>query len=361
MKYGFDEKSIKIKENDYIFGASKLPNVIFNETGQWETPTYEPQADKYETWGCTVWGSQNQIEIFFKKVFGFEPNYSEAFTYRFSDIKEGGADPQNAYESIRHNGVIDNALLSLPDTLEELRTLDISQSLIDKGEEWLLRYEFKHEWLIKPSKELIKNQLRCSPIAIAVTAWYEENGLYVDYGQPNTHWCVAFGYIEDARGLILKVFDSYDHSVKLLHPNHFISIAKGIYVGVIAQRKKNWIQNLWDFFLDIINPDRLRTGGLARSPKWGTVRKQFLLENPECAVCGKKSTLLSTNEIHHCIPFSQKPALELEKSNLITLCREHHFEFGHCSLSWKCYNERMMETINLIADVKNKARKQLQK
>src|SRR3990167_9702 len=225
--YGFNESLIEIKPEDYILGSTKLPNIVHRLEGQWNTPIYEPQADKYETWGCTVWGMENQAEIYSMEVFGFEPNYDERFIYLLSDIQEGGANPQNAYEAARANGLIDNELL--PDTFAEFKDKSyLTDERKDKGQEWRQKkYEFLHDYLISPTKETIKENLKFSPIAISVTAWMQDDkGLYIDNGQLNTHWCVVYGYFEDERGIILKVFDSYDHSHKLLHPDHQLSVAK---------------------------------------------------------------------------------------------------------------------------------------
>ena len=68
-----------------------------------------------------------------------------------------------------------------------------------------------------------------------------------------------------------------------------------------------------------------------RSPKWAAVRKDFLKQNPVCALCGGTATL----EVHHKKPFHLHPELELEPSNLITLCESKkngvtcHLFFGH--------------------------------
>jgi 5-methylcytosine-specific restriction enzyme A len=68
-----------------------------------------------------------------------------------------------------------------------------------------------------------------------------------------------------------------------------------------------------------------------RSPKWQTVRKNFLKSHGECAVCGGKTKL----EVHHIKPFHEYPELELEEENLITLCESDsggvvcHLFFGH--------------------------------
>ena len=58
-----------------------------------------------------------------------------------------------------------------------------------------------------------------------------------------------------------------------------------------------------------------------RSSKWPSVRKNHLKDFPCCAVCGGIKKL----EVHHIIPFNDNPSLELEPSNLITLCESKSF------------------------------------
>src|SRR3990167_10903778 len=82
--------------------------------------------------------------------------------------------------------------------------------------------------------------------------------------------------------------------------------------------------------------------GAQRSAKWGQVRREFLKENPFCAVCGKKGIILNRIEIHHCVPFSVDRDLELKFGNLMTLCRRDHFFVGHL-LNWKSWNPSVRE------------------
>lgn len=56
--------------------------------------------------------------------------------------------------------------------------------------------------------------------------------------------------------------------------------------------------------------------GKKRSKDWPKVRDKHLKEHPACAVCGNKKK----TEVHHIKPFHMAPELELEPSNLITLC-----------------------------------------
>lgn len=74
--------------------------------------------------------------------------------------------------------------------------------------------------------------------------------------------------------------------------------------------------------------------GAKRSPKWPAVQRQYLVKYSECAVCEKCKDI----EVHHILPFHLFPDHELLPENLISLCRTHHFLFGHLSADWSCFN-----------------------
>lgn len=84
--------------------------------------------------------------------------------------------------------------------------------------------------------------------------------------------------------------------------------------------------------------------GLSRSGHWPVIRKQHLEKNPTCAVCGGKDKL----EVHHMRPFHLHPDLELELSNLITLCESEkngincHLLMGHLG-NFKSFNIHVVE------------------
>lgn len=80
-----------------------------------------------------------------------------------------------------------------------------------------------------------------------------------------------------------------------------------------------------------------------RSPKWKTIRKNHLKDNPNCAACGAKDKL----EVHHIEPVHTSPEKELDPSNLVTLCDTPcHLTFGHL-MNYKSWNP------NIVEDCKN--------
>jgi hypothetical protein len=239
MNYGLQTGLQELEA--FVLGLSPMPRIPYNESGDWEKflPKYENQTTKtgQETSGCTVWGSQNQIETFIKGVYGKENNYSERFTYLLVPIQPSkGADPQNTYETIRKHGLVDDAKLPMTDTIAEyLDTTGITGSLRALGQNWLYTHDFKHEWIWTQNNrpdnylEVLKEELKTCPIGVSVTAWRQVNGAYVSDSGGNNHWCLL--YKIDSEGYPW-VFDSYDHSKKKLSKDHNIRRAKRIWVNV---------------------------------------------------------------------------------------------------------------------------------
>lgn len=67
------------------------------------------------------------------------------------------------------------------------------------------------------------------------------------------------------------------------------------------------------------------------------MRRAHLRLQPVCQACGTTDNL----EVHHKRPFHLHPELELQDSNLLTLCEKKghdcHFVFGHFH-NWSAYN-----------------------
>ena len=241
--FGFIEEDVKITEEDYKFGYS-LERKTLVPDGNWEPflPKYEGQATIYETWACTVYAGQNQIETYLKKVFGTDENYSERYNYILANIKEPGASPTDAYETFRKKGLINDTELPYSNTYEEFVTpkpMDIKH--LEEGKKWLQTYDYKHEWVRSNDMHaIIKHALRYSTIAVSVSAWFLKDGLYVDMGVPNNHFVLCYGFDGD----VPLIFDSYDQSKKRLSPNHTIKFAKRI---LLKKRVKSFsvIKTRW--------------------------------------------------------------------------------------------------------------------
>jgi hypothetical protein len=71
-----------------------------------------------------------------------------------------------------------------------------------------------------------------------------------------------------------------------------------------------------------------------RASQWRRVREKHLEKEPACVACGRKENVI----VHHILPVSIAPELELAENNLVTLCAAPcHIVFGHF-FSYHCYN-----------------------
>lgn len=96
--------------------------------------------------------------------------------------------------------------------------------------------------------------------------------------------------------------------------------------------------------------------GQPRSHQWPKVRAEHLAVNPACRVCKSKSNV----EVHHKQPFHLHPELELDPSNLITLCSnpncKSHLTLGHLG-DYQLSNPNVDEDAGLIGKRREDARK----
>ena len=63
-----------------------------------------------------------------------------------------------------------------------------------------------------------------------------------------------------------------------------------------------------------------------------------------CAACGSaRSSNGNRIDIHHIFPVSENPEKAAIQSNLISMCRKHHYTIGHCS-NWNWHNTNVEAT-----------------
>ena len=235
--------------NAYILGGLvSLPKIVLQEDGQWDDylPITEYQAPNYETFACTCYGTTSILEILLKKIEGKEYNFAERYPYNIAEIEPPGADPHVIANILKDNGLVNQIELPMPDTLEEYKSpRPMTAQYLVKGN--LFPYKIGHEFVFKrsDSQEVkiinMKECLNYSPLGVSVTAWQEQDGVYVDNDQPNTHWTIIYGWNDKG----WKCFDSYPPYHKIVSFDHHIEVAKR-YTLV----KKTPSKNYW--FVDII-------------------------------------------------------------------------------------------------------------
>ena len=224
----------------YKLGAIELPKVILRPDSQWAgwIPIDELQhTPSFDSYGCTIYGTENIQQTMERAIYGKTNEYDERYNYNILKINPPGADPHDAAESFRNDGVV-SGLFPMTSTYEEyaqprpMPTKYVSQGIAHP-------YMLLHQWLWTKSQsketrtKLIKEYLQYSPLGVSVTAWNCSSGICVDSGKRNTHWTMLYGYND--KGWL--IYDSYAPHRKILSYDHNIECCKR-YILVPSTRKE---------------------------------------------------------------------------------------------------------------------------
>jgi hypothetical protein len=250
-------KEDRIKPEDWRFGASG--DTILQADRDWRPflPVREYQHQNgLETQGCTIHHTHNPYEILCKRLFGFEPNFSDRYLHIRSGTTQQGNSPHHVAEVFRkYVGGIPESLLPFSPNIDTWTKYTSGVSFGHKlaGITWLKDFEPTHEWVVDGTEtndaDAIYDALQFSPVSVAGDAWNEENGIYVRKGMDN-HW-VTIVYAE--KGKYFLAFDSYgniqnDDVFKKLDWNYGFSRAKRYAMkkreGIDLQFKIRMLQGL---------------------------------------------------------------------------------------------------------------------
>ena len=259
-QFGYIKDSIA--EEDFVLGSLQIPTEVLVSTGQWDDflPTVEIQrTEKYETYGCTIFGTQNALEFLFKRVFGELKNFSERYIYIFTSTRPPGNSPKTIIEAIRKQcGMIDEEILpmSKAETYEDyIQPEPLPVMLTWKGEDFLKNHKVNWEWVFNDNQihnrnEAIKTALQYSPLGIAVYAWqydYDKKVYVRSKGKEDNHWCVLYGYEE---GKFWKIYDSYDSTLKQLDWN--FGFERALRYRIEKIEHINWWQKFINYLKELI-------------------------------------------------------------------------------------------------------------
>lgn len=251
----------KREPEDYVFGGmGNLGGAVLQENGQWDEylPLFERQnINGVETYACASFGTLSAIEILLKRKFGIDENYSDrwcAWNSGTDPYINKGNSPHKVAETLRKAGTPVQQKWDFSSditTVEKFYENPPPKLFEDAREDFINKWGFKHQY-VNGNPDDIKAALKYSPVCISVSAWYEENGIFVQKGTDN-HWVVAYGYDDEKR--VYKIFDTYDicyngvceNQKKLYSYDAKIAIAKGYFVEKIAQKKSMW-QKAVDMF-----------------------------------------------------------------------------------------------------------------
>lgn len=268
-----------ITSDHYILGGGMIPKIIIRADRQWTNFLPDPEKQfnsSFDTFGCTVFGTLNALEVFLTAIGYRQENKSDRCLYIFSDTHPPGNDPHVVSETIRNVGVVPESDLPFSpeiDTLEKFTALtdwERKADLVD-ARKWLQTFEYLHEWVFESGIPLAEKQkriwecLQYSPIGASVRAWaMNDAGLYCKQpGEEDNHWTVIVGGVF---GEYWIIFDTYpDDSglfLKKLAWDYDFGFAKRYHVeqtmltpedekSVVDDRPDFW-EAAWDFIKSLI-------------------------------------------------------------------------------------------------------------
>jgi len=238
--------------NGYVLGAKGgMRMEEINPSGDWTDyiPSFESQRRSIETSSCTEYGTISAIQILEKFKFGEEHNYSERALAILAENTPSGNSPHKVADTIRKFGLVPEEYLPFDDSIQSWdEYMDAEdKSIMMKGQEWLDKYEFNHEW-VKTDPEVLMIALKTSPVGVAVYAWNKEDGYFTKpNGANDNHWTLNIvGYKEGEYWLIWDSYLDDGEPFKKLPWDYNFGFAKVYYLN---KRKPS----LWDRFISWIS------------------------------------------------------------------------------------------------------------
>ena len=276
----------KLDSTQYILGSMlSLPKIILQGNMQWglSLPSEERQhRATFDTFNCTSFATLNCFEIILNKVYGKYENKSDRFLGIVAGTKPPGNDPHVVAEAGRKNGFINESSLPFDqdiDTVNEYYSFIFADEnkCRKEGVGFINQYEIGHEWVFTGSisksarMALMKEALQYSPLGVSVSGWHEQNGVYMDNGQPNNHWTVVYGFNEQG----WLCFDSYSPYKKVISYDHDIRFCKRYSLKFKEQTKENWLISLIKTVLRQIRPVKTVPDPIPLAPQVKSPRERL--------------------------------------------------------------------------------------
>ena len=222
-----------ILNKDGIFGSERSfvgKGPVIQENGQWDDflVPHEHQANSdFDTMSCVTWGHNNQKEIYMKRVYGVEKNYSDRFLAKAAGTTKQGNTPQKVYETARTGGALDELEWPWSSDIKtwEQYMAEIPRLLFIKAKDWLLGFDLWHDY-VPTNPEALRTALKWSPVGVSNALQEGVDGVYYKpEGWRDIHWAVLIGYHDNGDW---KLEDTYPPFVKRVRADTKFEVAKVI-------------------------------------------------------------------------------------------------------------------------------------
>jgi len=259
-----------VKATAYRFGSGQLTGTPLREDGNW-SDYLPPQEDQnirgIESSACYVEASQHSIATIQEEQFNLpDQNYSARFNTLLSNSTIFGGDPIAGGQSIRHDGLIPDAMMPFGssvqswDDFHSWKDVNKAKCLL-AGLDWLKKWKpeydivFTREESVEAKYAKLRNALKYCPCPISVTAWYEDDGVYVKPAGSIDNHLVEAVYLDEQNRLHIR--DTYAPYEKVLEPyfNFDFCLRWSLAQLSTPEFTSNWLWNmirsLKEFFKDM--------------------------------------------------------------------------------------------------------------
>lgn len=254
----------ELPEQHYQFGSGQLKGTPLREDGDWRDflPLEEVQnINGVESSACYINAEQNGIATLLEEMFAIkDSNFSSRFNVIRSQGTMQGGDPILGIQSIKNDGVIDEAILPFTDAIkswwefasykggDEALCLKLGQEWASK---WRVGYDIVFTRDENPERKYLKlrEALKYSPVCMSVMGWYSNNGVYIKPPQvSDNHLCLCVYLDEQNRPYF---WDTYSPHLKVGEPfyNSDFALRLSVDKKEVVECKQNW----WDMFINWLN------------------------------------------------------------------------------------------------------------
>lgn len=259
-----------IPESAYRFGSGQLVGTPLRENGNWIDylpPEEEQRQHGVESSACFVEASQHSLATIQEEQFDLpDQNYSARFNALLSNGSVIGGNPLIAGDSFRHDGLIPEDMMPFGEEVSNWNEYHSWKGVDEQKcratglkwlEDWQPNYDlgFTREEPAMSKYIKLREILKYCPPAVSVTAWYEQNGVYIKPAGMSDNHLVLLVYIDELNRPY--IWDTYTPHLKILEPyfNFDFCVRWSLTKKEKEVVKDNWLvdllKRLLEFFKDL--------------------------------------------------------------------------------------------------------------
>jgi len=243
VKSGFGFIDEAPREEDFILGGSNQAlKMILSEERDYTDylPIYEGQKRVFDTYSCVVFSGLNNLEIIFKKLYGFEINFSDRFIAGMIPVKPGRGTNYSAFwDTLRKSGLVLEEEYPWGGNNGAEYVKRPPQEIISKAKIFLNEYEIQHDWVdwAGCDNNKLYDALLHGPLQASVDSGATYTGVY---SKAIDHSITIYGAV---KGKKFKIFDHYSRQTYEVPWKFYFGSAKQ--ATLIRKKKRQLVQRAW--------------------------------------------------------------------------------------------------------------------